>query len=378
MRFVLIVLIFGVCFSQSQSTDYLALDPIPGIDFVGFGYDARFDDPRTALQVPLHTYSFKNQKTYQYPADRTRTYRVPDEIVARTIALTEAEAYLYSSLEQLTTSWGLDIGIDYGSSSSTNTSQQYCTEDLSTNQTTCKTQDTTNQTSLFSIGTRFAYARNTFDSDEVYIVQNTEKTQLFSVFLDTQSIRPEVKSTLTALGQLDYQKSPQTFYKFLERYGTHYVVSAVLGGKVHSESNIQTKITGSGSSIGANVTVRDASTQEAMNAATAQFSRSLNAEIDFTLQNADQELQSTSSSSWMLLGGDPSLVNLLDARTASDAILTWKSTITQNPVSVGYRLRSISTLFEDQFLRKQMQDAISFYLTTPTDGIIAIQNTDKA
>jgi hypothetical protein len=38
-----------------------------------------------------------------------------------------------------------------------------------------------------------------------------------------------------------------------------------------------------------------------------------------------------------IVGGDPSVVNLLDARTASDAILQWKGTITSNPVVVGYR-----------------------------------------
>jgi len=378
MYIVFALLAILVVANTQNSADYLALDAIPGIDFVGFGYDARFDEARTALQIPLHSYSFTKGKTYQYPADRTRTYRVPDEIVVRTIALTEAEAYLYRSLEELTTAWSLDIGIDFGRSSNTNTSQQLCTQDNSANTTTCNTLDTTNSSSLFSIGTKFAYAKNNFNSDELYVVENTEKTQLFSVFLDTQPIRHEVKQILTALGSTDFSKSPKTYFNFLERYGTHYVVSAVMGGKVHSSSNIKTKITMSSDSIGANVTVKSVSTQDAMNAATAKFSSTLNANVDFTLQNANQDLQSTSSSSWALLGGDPSLVNLLDARTASDAILTWKSSITMNPVAVGYRLRSMATLFEDQFLRKQMQAAIDIYLNTNVDGIVSVTNPDKA
>jgi len=212
----------------------------------------------------------------------------------------------------------------------------------------------------------------------VYIVENTEKTQLYNVFLDTQPIRHEVKNYLTQLGTAQFGTDPQRFFKFLERYGTHYVVSAVMGGKVHSTSNIRTQITTGSSTVGANVSVTQVSTQDAMNAATAKFSRTLNANVDFSLQNADSDLQSTSSSSWTLLGGDPSLVNLLDARTASDAILQWKGTITSNPVAVGYRLRSMATLFEDQILKQQMQTAIDLYLTTNVDGIVSVLNADTA
>jgi len=369
-------LVFFSSIVNSQPTaDYLALDPIPGIDFVGFGYDSRFDEARTALQIPLHSYSFNQGKTYQYPADRTRTYRVPDQIAVRTIALTEAEAYLYNDLTELTNSWALQVGIDVGHSSSDNTSQQLCTTDNTQNTTTCNTLDTTNKTSMFAIGTNFAYAQNSFASNNIYIVDNSEKTQLFSIFLDIESIRHEVKLALTDLSTTDLGSNPQTYFQFLERYGTHYVVSAVMGGQVHSTSNVQTTTTTSGNSIGANVTLQDVSTQEAMNAASATFASTISSNVDFTLQNANSNIQSTSSSSWELLGGDPSVVNLLDARTAADAILTWKSTITSNPVAVGYRLRSMATLFEDLLVKQQMQAAIDIYLSTvSTDGIVSVTN----
>jgi len=368
------VLFSCVC---AQTTDYMSLPQIPGVDFVGFGYDARFDDARTALQIPLHSYSYTQQKVYTYPANPSVTYRVPDEIVVRTVALTEAESYLYSSLDELTNSWALDLGINFGQSSSQNTSAQTCVQNLQTNTTTCQTTDTTNKTSLFSVGTTFSYAQNTLESESVYIVTNSEKTQLFNVFLNTQPIRHEVKQYLTTLAASNLGDAAQTYFKFLERYGTHYVVSAVMGGRVMSTSNIQTTTTQSTTTVGANATVTQVSTQEAMNAATAMFSSSLNAEIDFSLQNANSQLESTSSSSWMLLGGDPSVVNLLDASTSAAAILQWKGTIYSNPVAVGYRLRSISTLIEDLNCRAAMEAAIAVYLSTySTDGIISVVNTN--
>ena len=247
-------------------------------------------------------FALKKKKTYTYPANPSVTYRVPDEIVVRTVALTDADSYLYSSLDELTTSWALQLGVTFGRSSSQNTSSQTCQENLQTNQTTCQTLDTTNKTSLFSVGTTFSYAQNTLQSESVYIVTNSETTQLFNVFLNTQPLRHEIKNYLTTLAGSSLETDAQTYFKFLERYGTHYVVSAVMGGKVMSTSNIQTTTTQSTNSVGANATLTQVSTQEAMNAATAMFSSSLNAQIDFSLQNANSQLESSSSSSWVLIG----------------------------------------------------------------------------
>lgn len=42
--------------------NYATLPELPGLDFLGFGYDARFADLQDALQIPLMDYSYTKQK----------------------------------------------------------------------------------------------------------------------------------------------------------------------------------------------------------------------------------------------------------------------------------------------------------------------------
>jgi len=98
----------------------------------------------------------------------------------------------------------------------------------------------------------------------------------------------------------------------------------------------------------------------------------LAAQVDFKFAKISKSVTVTSTSQWELSGGDSNLVNLLDTRNAAETIGIWKLSIGSNPVPVQYRMREISTLYDDPTLRRQLSDAVQIYLNFDTDNIINV------
>jgi len=363
---------------------YMSYDPIPGVDFVGFGYDARFAEVRDALTLPMLDYSWTKGTTYIYPTVPGTIWRVPDQLYVRTVAYTEADAYLYQTIDQVTQAMQISLGFGYSSGSSTNTSQQNCvtTRNPSNNQTStnCTTSSSTTQSKLFSVGANIQYTRNTMSDTESVFVENTEKTQLFNIFLDSTFITSNVKDDIAALANLKFSSTkandpnvqPQKFFSFVEKWGSHYIVSAVMGGQIRSTSLVQTQISQTSNQFGISASVIYATNQDALSAGGAAYSNNLDITASFSYSDNDKKVQEQTTTNWFLLGGDSASVNLLDATNASTAIRSWQATITSNPVPVTFRLREVATLFADFLLRQEMQNAISVYLTMDTTDIISL------
>jgi len=345
------------------------LDPLPGLDFVGFGYDARFDTAQTALQVPIIDFSYSLGNIYSYPTARQYIYRVPDEIYIRNVAFTNADTYLYNSLTEYQTSLALETGIDTSTLiSQTNTNSTCITTNSTTN---CTVTGTATAGQLFSLGSTVGFVSESFNSQQSYLVENSETTQLFNIFLDSRYIRPDVKDDLRVLSNYLFNDNKILYFKFLEKYGTHYVVSATMGGQISMlssilESYVDLTDTSTSTLAGGQTNYSTISQADALNAANAAFASTLNTAVDFSFSNVNSDITMQTTSQWTLLGGNSSIVNLLDTTNSSLAILAWKQTITENPVAVGYRLREISTLFDDSLMREQLHLAVQVYLTVDT------------
>jgi len=359
-------------------SEYDMLDVLPGLDFVGFGYDARFDAAQTALQVPIMDFSYSQGNQLSCSGIRKFVYKVPDEIFIRNVAFTNADAYLYNSLTEYKSKLALDIGIDMSTLTSQSQTNSTCTTSNGT-QPNCTVTGTADAGQLFSLGSTVGFVTESFNSQTSYLVENSEETQLYHIFLDSRYIRPDVKDDLRILANYLFTDNKVLYFKFLEKYGTHYVVSATMGGEVSMMSSIAQTFqsltnTATASISGGQQNFSSVSQSDALNAANKQFASTLNAQVDFSFSNVNTNIQMQTTSQWRLLGGNSSIVNLLDTRNSSQSIRMWKTTITENPVAVAYRLREISTLFDDPFMRDQLHTAVQVFLTVDTSDTVALNN----
>lgn len=110
--FILISIGILICFGKSTNERVLNLRDLPGIDFVGFGYDIRFEDPDEALTKPILEWTYSAGKSYYYPPKPDVEFKVPDEVHVRTLSYTEATSAYYDSVKEWKKTTQLKVGID--------------------------------------------------------------------------------------------------------------------------------------------------------------------------------------------------------------------------------------------------------------------------
>jgi len=353
---------------------YPLLDVIPGADFIGFGFDARYEDPRNALTVPIMSWGFGQKKSYIYPPDPDHHYKVPDQMMVRTIATTVTNAYMCTTTTEYTNTLAINFGFNYGQVNSQNQTSQTCVTTKSSNTSTaCSTNDYTAQGKAFGIGARVNYQSAQLSTQENVLVVNEERTALYHAYLDTRYIAGAVKEDMNTLATIHFPTNPQPFFDFLTKYGTHYVNDAQLGGVIKSYSNIQTSINQQSTTVGVEANVIYVNAGQAMKAGSGNFYTGVNVEAGLEYDTSDTVYKQAVAGSWALNGGDANAVNLLDMVNTTVEIRNWKPTIVNNPIPVAFRLREVSTLFDDQTISKYMHDAIALYLATQdTQDIVGI------
>jgi len=115
---------------------------------------------------------------------------------------------------------------------------------------------------------------------------------------------------------------------------------------------------------------------EAVQTSRSMFQSTLNAQVGFGLENVATNTTFYTSNDWDIWGGDVTRVNLLNPDIAASQMNVWKSTLSSNPIAASFNLEPIENLFDDPFIRSQIEAARAIYLTFDTDTIVSLINND--
>jgi len=359
---------------SQQYVDSNQLYTLPGIDdVIGYGYDARYSDPDDAMKKPIMAYTYASAKTYFFPSDATRIWKVPDQIDVRTINRQDADTKLFETIDAYRQNLLVQVGISAFSSSALQT----CAVQYNGN-STCAPGLISNSSKMFGIGADLQYVQSKTSDNSKWISTNTESIVLYYAALRQDLfILPNVKNDMQALELGALGSNASVYWNFFNLYGTHFVSSAMMGGKIQLLSLIDKSYTTSSYNLSANASATyQVSQAEAVQTSRSMFQSTLNAQVGFGLENVATNTTFYTSNDWDIWGGDVTRVNLLNPDIAASQMNVWKSTLSSNPIAASFNLEPIENLFDDPFIRSQIEAARAIYLTFDTDTIVSLINND--
>jgi len=264
---------------------------------------------------------YKKERSYKYPTD-SQYYAYPDQVSVRTVAKTTTETYIFDS-----------------------TADERLTLDLKLNI----------QASTAQISGALDFGFNMVDGSNtnVHIVSNYADTSLFQLYLLTESenLRDEFKKDVASLGAT-FDIDPDSYRRFIYRWGTHYVDSVVVGGSVRQKTTITVQTNTNTMQIA--VALRG----KFQSATGTQIEGSLGLTLDIVNNYVETETLSSSE----IYGGDPEFTDFVLKGGDPDATATlfnsWKASLVTNPITIRYRLIEIWQLFDNKDQQKEMCKAI--------------------
>jgi len=331
---VFVLFAFGV-FCQdagndgSGELDFTILPELPvifGIDFLGWGFDATYRDTFFALKPQMFKYSYKQNPTekeysYRYPTD-TQFYSYPDQVSIRTVGKTITETYVFDSTKQ--ERFALDIKLNIKAS-----------------------------TPQIEGALDFGFNMVNEDQTDRKIVMNYAETGLFQLYLVANSslLKDEVKRDMENL-RLPYSVDPESYHRFIYRWGTHYVDSVVVGGSIRQRTQIDTSKSDNVMKIA--VALRG----KFQSASGTKVEGSIDLGIDIESHYVETETTSNSE----IFGGDPEYTDFVlkagDPEATKQLFESWKGSLVNNPVTIRYRLIEVWQLFDTKEQQQEVCKAI--------------------
>jgi len=309
-----------------------SVDVIPGIDFLGWGFDATYRDTFFALKPQLFRFSYNDNPrgseiTYRYPLD-TKVYAVPDQVFVRTVGKTFTDSWVFTNDFTRRFSLDLNLGLNVDIKKSS------------------------------TIDLNLTFALNLVDETKTStrIVQTLAEMELWQLYLGTRILRPEIVTAMAALTGNHFSTDPLSFELFIATYGSHYVDSITLGGSVSQKTVIENDSTSNllKIAIGLNLAFQDST-----------GGTKVNLDLNVGIQDLKTSVQTNTTSTATIYGGDAQFTDFVlkagDPDAAKLLYESWKSTLYDNPVGVRYRLVEIWTLFNDTDARSQMCTAVATY-----------------
>jgi hypothetical protein len=328
-------------------------DPaIFGLDLLGWGIDLRLGKPEEALRVPIFKkWTYIENSTYLYPLEPETPFHVPDEVYVRTVAEIYSTNYLFDQVDTYTEFLGLKLGLGIRKDAQNSTGSSGGSGNSSV------PGGSSLNLAAFSGDIEVSYQNSKLRQGTNVIVVNSLESGLWQLVAGPAlPIRDRVTFAINETLELANGSPPddEAYARWINRHGTHYIESVIVGGILQMSSSIRTSALSSKEKI--NVV------------ANFQFQKLFGLDqgnVNFDLNITNEATSFTrEANNWMkALGGDPELANFFSGTLKpNETFVMWQETLISNPAVIRYRLRETSWLFPRQY-RKVVSDAIKLYIT---------------
>jgi len=336
---LLFILIEGVISANKTVINPFSLKIIPGLDLLGWGIDLRLStDPELGIKVPFYAFNeYGNSddmllgvNVWTYPLQPKVMYRYPDNVGVRNVAYTETETYVLKSEQNKTSLLKLDVGIQ----------GQYQTAG-----------------SLFDGDIELGYQKTSLSTNEFYVIANRIYYGIFQLVAGEPSINAIVQEAMNSLELLINNEAE--LLSFIDRFGTHYIDSVLVGGSLSLETIVNRSISTSEDHLGVFATI--------------SFNNMFgidkgNASLDLNFNKDYISFQQSTTTTLSTKGGSYSLANFFSGSHFNpyETLEEWVGNLIHNAVPIKIRCKEISWLFPDEKLRIAMRSAIQDYLNGTT------------
>jgi len=320
---------------------------IPGWKFLGVGLDLRYDlfeaaRPRlvnftwskVATKKNLYEYVSKNEVLKSAWGCSSKQYKIPDEISVRTIDRINEVNKTFNKLSEFqkskTDGFDKSASILFG---------------------------------LIKFSIKMRFAESVFSSSDTGLFEYYYNAELFEVSLDVSKVKvpSAMKADMDAAVLYPFDVIPDAYIQFLEKYGTHFCKSVVVGASATLQSSFQKNVAGQNTNFFFNVGV--------------SFAGMLSVDVSVkTIQESKSNL-TQSNNNIEVTGGVPTMANFVGLMIAQNAtqiqntitmIDKWRKSVPENPVPVplGYKFEPISSLFKGFKAQAYVTQALACYYDT--------------
>jgi len=304
----ILLFIFNFVDVLADKTDTYLIK-IPGLDFLGWGYNAQLRVPEYSLTQSMFYYSYNGDGTsefiYRFPTQVT-DFAVPDQVSVKTISKLSTESYYFANSDEQIFSLGLQVGIS-------------------------------GTTPTLSGSLTVALGLVTDDETDKTIVRNTAESALWQLKLTNKTLLPIVNEWIQNLTGTSYQQNKKNYDTFIATFGSHYVDTVVVGGLAKMDTVIEDE----SDSLRLTIAVTIAGKMSG--------AETISGKIEFDFGLLTTSTSSTSTSNSAVLGGDTYCSGWVAASNEPDVarqlFAAWKRGLAANPAVVRYRLVSVDSLF---------------------------------
>jgi len=335
---------------QQRYVPVLPQGTIHGANMIGVGIDATLmgaTDIDMAIKSPLFpVIASTSNATYSYPLKPSVYYKVPEYIFIRTATETFTEAKLFNTFDQYQTDLQLKASLSVDMKSSGTSGSSGGAESAF---------GKAMKFGAFKGSAEVAYVENHISTNTTNVANNLLVNAVWQLLLDS-GLQPQ-PLILSNMAAIFWDSNPESrrekLYRFVSRYGTHYITSVLMGGMMEMNSIVDKRVTTDTNII----TAALAASFENL------FGFKVNGNASLAMDQQRSHVDTNTTRSISVKGGHPSTQNFFTEN--DDPIGTfqsWQASIIENPVPIRYKLREVSTLFEPFGLRVEAHTAVVDYI----------------